>query len=702
MKLLQELKKKPFCNDFHLILIPILLLIISLKYYFFIIFLLIYLIFIMKRTKLLFPITLLSIIILSIYFIKLSIRNNYKPKVLNAYVYDVINDHSYIIKSNIITIRINDYNNQYKPGDYINIELEYYDTKKSYENDFDMNEYIYSNNIDYYAKAIKSNYKYKLPSLKLLKYNYLNYLEKNLSDKSFNYVSKLVFNMNTDNEISDCYSTLGISHILAISGLHIMILYKIISFIILKLFHITSDKIPLILIILYSLFVGFSPSIFRAILFLILSSFNNRSKYKYTRLDILSISMIFMLILNPLEIYSIGFILSFLVSFVLIFMSDLIEEKNKIKRLYKSYLLIYLITLPFCIKITNRISIISLLLSPILSISLGYILIPLSYILSILPILDYVLKYIYIFIDFYIINISKISPIINVKTFNIFKLLIYYFIFSILLYTLASKKKIRIPIILYTSFFIIILGFKYVNPITNITFIDCGQGDSSLIRLPFNQGVMLIDCYNSYDFLKTEGISKIDYLVLTHSDNDHIGDYKEILENIKVDKIIYSKYDLLFDELLSNYDNKIGVDNKYTIQLSYLKIDVLGPINSYSDPNSNSIVLRFEINKHVLLYTGDMTEKEEIDLVNEYKDYLKCDILKVAHHGSNTSSTDIFLSYAKPKYSIISVSEYNNYNLPSNEVINRLKKYSKIYQTKYCGNIDIKFFFNNLFIQTFR
>ena len=97
-----------------------------------------------------------------------------------------------------------------------------------------------------------------------------------------------------------------------------------------------------------------------------------------------------------------------------------------------------------------------------------------------------------------------------------------------------------------------------------------------------------------------------------------------------------------------------------------------------------------------------MTEKEEIDLVNEYKDYLKCDILKVAHHGSNTSSTDIFLSYAKPKYSIISVSEYNNYNLPSNDVINRLKEYSKIYQTKYCGNIDIKFFFNNLFIQTFR
>ena len=129
-------------------------------------------------------------------------------------------------------------------------------------------------------------------------------------------------------------------------------------------------------------------------------------------------------------------------------------------------------------------------------------------------------------------------------------MIIYYAILIGILYSFSNKKIPYIKILALSSYILILIMFKYLNPISSVTFISVGDGDSALIRLPFSQGVLLVDAYNSYDYLKTEGISKIDYLLLTHSDDDHTGDYKKILDNINVSYIIYPKYDNRFKELL--------------------------------------------------------------------------------------------------------------------------------------------------------
>ena len=145
--------------------------------------------------------------------------------------------------------------------------------------------------------------------------------------------------------------------------------------------------------------------------------------------------------------------------------------------------------------------------------------------LSIFPILDIVLKYIFIFINNYIEGISKIAPLIHIKTLNIYLTIVYYAILIGILYSFSNKKIPYIKILALSSYILILVMFKYLNPVSSVTFISVGDGDSALIRLPFSQGVLLVDAYNSYDYLKTEGISKIDYLLLTHSDDDHTGDY---------------------------------------------------------------------------------------------------------------------------------------------------------------------------------
>lgn len=704
MKLLKELKKKPFCNEIHFIMIAVILLMISLKYYIFFIFLFLYLIYLFRLKHLLFPL-LIIIIIISIRIISISIIKNNLEKKDNyeTYVIDVKNENSYYVYIGLNKVLIYDYNHDVTPGDIITLSIKFNNNLKSYENDFDEEEYNLGYGINYSGKAKNRIIKSHGFSIYSLKYYYLKYLSNVLSENSFNYVSTMVFGNNRlENNMKESYSALGISHILAISGLHLIFLYKIISFILLKIFHYYDDKIQLIFLSIYVMIIGFPPSVLRALLFLLLDRWNRNDKISYSKLDILSISFLIMIIFRPYFIYNYGFILSFLVTFILIFSNEIIKENNKILNAYKIYILIFIFTFPIVSNITNNISIFSILLSPILSLIISFILIPISYLLTILPILDFILKYLIILFNIYVSNLSDYLLLIHIQSFNIYMTFGYYIIAIFLLYSYLKKKKLILHLILYFGYILCIIYLRFLNPFGMITFIDVGQGDSALIRLPYSNGIILIDAYNSFDYLKTLGINTIDYLVLTHSDNDHIGDYKEIINYYNVKELIYPIYDDRFMELLDGLNVKsIGINDKYNIKNKF-DIDVLGPINQYDDPNSNSIVIKLKIEDNDILFTGDMTEKEEEDLINKYGNKLKSDILKVAHHGSKTSSSDKFIKLVNPDISIISVGLDNYYGLPDDIVVNKLKKISKVYMTKDCGNIDIKFLGSRRWIDTYR
>ena len=702
MKLLKILKQKPFCNDLHYFLFSIILLMLGLKYYPLLIIFFIYLFYIYKKTKLLLYISVLSLIIIAHISILKIIRDNNKSKKYNGYVLDVIDENNYIFQSGIIKIKLYDYNHNLKPGDVLNIEVALNKESKSYENDFDYEEYLYSKNISYYGKTTKKEYIKSGFSIYSLKYYYSNYLKNNLSLESYSYVMAMVFGDNIlESNIKDAYSTIGISHILAISGLHIIFLFNILSFILLKLFHYYKSFIPLLIITIYIIIIGAPTSSIRALLFLIIGSLNTKGNIYYTKLDILSISFILMLLFNPYYFYSTGFILSYIVSFILIFIPEIIKENDKIKRIFKSYFLIFFGTLPFVIKISGAISYFSIIIAPILSL-ISYIILPITYLLAIFPILDIIFKYFFIFINIYIEGISNIIPLLHIKTMDIYFILLYYLIYGFILYLLASNKKPYKGIIILLSYLSIFILFKFINPIASVTFIDCGQGDSALIRLPFNQGVVLVDAYNSYSYLKSEGIDRIDYLVLTHSDDDHIGDYKKIIDKIDVKMIIYPKYDDRFNDLLKSYNNIKKVNNNININLYNTKMEILGPINPYDDTNSNSIVFKININNKIFLFTGDMTLEEEKDLIKYYGKKLDADILKVGHHGSKTSTSDLFLKYVTPSYSVISVGNNNKYGLPDLEIVNKLKKVSKIYMTKDCGNITFNLLNDYMYTTTYR
>ena len=219
------------------------------------------------------------------------------------------------------------------------------------------------------------------------------------------------------------------------------------------------------------------------------------------------------------------------------------------------------------------------------------------------------------------------------------------------------------------------------NDDLNILFLYVGQADSTLIKL--KDKVMLIDAGNNEDgmnisnFLKSEGISKIDYLVGTHADEDHIGGLDDIVNELEIGKIFMPK----IGEDAKNYQNVVKAAKKKNLEIENPKIGDKFTINDanceimsvqnegdYSENNS-SIVIQMNYGKTKYLFMGDAEKETE----NSRK-WEKVDVLKVGHHGSNTSSSESFLEQVRPYYAVIEVGKNNSYRLPNKYTISRIEK----------------------------
>ena len=237
------------------------------------------------------------------------------------------------------------------------------------------------------------------------------------------------------------------------------------------------------------------------------------------------------------------------------------------------------------------------------------------------------------------------------------------------------------------------------------------QGDSCLILTSLNTSI-LIDGGGSetYDvgenillpYLLSRRITKIDYILCSHFDTDHCGGIKTILEDIKVKNLIISKQ----KENYENFNEIMQIAKKKHVNIIIVKandrivfdktayIDVLYPTKNlaHSDINNNSIVAKLISNNISILFTGDIEKEAEENILDIYnKKELKADILKVAHHGSKTSSSYEFLNAVSPKIALIGVGENNTFNHPSDITIKNLEKLNvKIYRTDKNGEIEIK------------
>lgn len=241
--------------------------------------------------------------------------------------------------------------------------------------------------------------------------------------------------------------------------------------------------------------------------------------------------------------------------------------------------------------------------------------------------------------------------------------------------------------------------------ILKVHYIDVGQGDSIFIELP-NEETMLIDGGSKsngaivLNYLNEQKVKKIDYLVSTHPHEDHIGGLVEIINKYSIGEIYMpdvTHTTKAFENLLLAINNKGYKINKAIagdtiLDEEGLNLKILSPEKNYSSNSLNnySVVIKLKYKDNSFIFTGDAEKESESKMVNIGYD-LKADVLKTGHHGSNTSTTDSFLSKVDPKYAIISCGVNNKYGHPDNDIISKLKaKNIKIFRTDLDGTIVAK------------
>lgn len=528
-------------------------------------------------------------------------------------------------------------------------------------------------------------------------------------------------------DIQESFKTSNLSHMLAVSGAHV-------SYIILGLTYVLQNSIIgkkngkivcIIFLLAFMAITNFTPSVTRACIMAILtllSSIIYRKSDVYTNI---SVAALITLIFNPYSLLDLGFQLSYGGTIGIIIFIKRIQEKksnskviNYIKQMALVSIYANIIIIPIMMYHFNTVSftfiISNIMASPILVIIVitGFLFIitsitakPLTRLIAIFikPILSILIKISQICSKLPFSNILVVTPyMFNVISF-----------YAIILYCIKSKKNNKCKIIIGLLIVLILINFIiYIFPQKlRIFFIDVGQGDSTLIITP-DKKTVLIDGGGSDSFdvgekvllpyLLDRRILKIDYVLISHFDTDHCGGILTIMEKVKVKNIIISEqaehsenYERFKKLMIHKKIRLIEVKKGDKIKIGrYSEFKILFPTSrllSENPLNNNSIVAQFNYNNFKMLFTGDIEKLAEQQILKTEKAEIRADILKVAHHGSKTSSIPEFIKAVKPKIALIGVGKNNTFGHPNQQTIKNLENIKcRIYRTDLQGEIIIK------------
>lgn len=661
------------------------------------------------------------------------------------------NDYSFIVKLKTnngekVQCRIYDYQGELNYGDLISGDgIIRIPTGTRNPGGFNYRQYLKSKNIHYIltldANSVglndDSNNSFVFNALRDIRYNIVAMINEGFDERANVFLRGVILGEKAlDTESNDNFQQLGIAHILAVSGLHVGYIYLLIHFIsrILRIGKGAELIIIVVFLYCYCYLVGFSISVIRASLMLLILELSRFYDKKYDTLNVLTLLGTLLLLINPYTLFTPGFQLSFgcvlAITLIYPYLNNKIKFHSGILDYIKSMgiltISIQVGVLPLMIYHFNSISMLSvvanILIVPIvglvivgfficiiLRIITGYF-----FVSSLIQILIAVIYYISSFLSSIPYTNIILSPL-GVNT------LIYYYLFlfaSLGYFYLKSKKNdslIKGIVIVNT------LGFLLIHVIIpqplKVTVLDVGQGDSILIETPGDKTI-LIDGGGQRNYsvgdnillpiFLYKNIKKIDLVIATHSHNDHILGIIELLDDISIEGIMINCIeDMEYEELINNakkYNIPIFTNDQAIIKMEdSVKLQCIYPKKSMStiEGNNSSIVSLLKYKDISFLFTGDLEEDGERLLLQENID-INSLILKVGHHGSNTSSSKEFIERVNPQYAIISVGKNNYFGHPSQEILNLLEeKAVQTYRTDINGAIEITTYGETLHIREY-
>lgn len=571
----------------------------------------------------------------------------------NYYILDSFGERFYVYEKN----------NTKEVGDWLTIkgkqeELDFV----TLESEFDFKGYLNKNGVYKRFTIYSEKTIFRTPiRTKKVRNNFLSHFDNNTKDL----YSSILFSNSINGELTTSLRNINVSRLISFGGIYIYAFLKILEVIFSKFFKEKTVKIVSTSVLgFYSIFTFPRFTVIKILFIRVLKLINQyKLKNKFSSASIISFSGIIFLLLNARLAKQDSFILGYLIPINNLLSSGLFIKTKGLKKRINSLLWLYFFFIPFELSYNHCTNFVSffgqILLSPIFILSgfigfLCFFKIPLYSVANLFTnIVVFASK-----------GLSIISISINIPGFSVYFIPFYYFGYYLLMY--YSQIKF-IPIvktlkIIYTSILTL-----YVLPIKNsitqeVSFINVGQGDCCLIRDGNNTvlidtgGLTYKDLATSslISFFKTQRLYNIDCVIITHQDYDHCGALDSLKEHFKVKNVItsYESFPIIIGNTTFNNYNIFSYNSE--------------------DENDNSLVLGFNIGDLNYLVTGDAPIEIENKIMENFSS-IPCDILKVGHHGSKTSTSDSFVKYLSPKEAIISCGKNNKFGHPHDSVIRILK-----------------------------
>jgi len=534
-----------------------------------------------------------------------------------------------------------------------------------------------------------------------------------------------------DYRTKESFINSGVIHVLAVSGLHVGFIVLIFMFLFSRVSIYPRTILIIIGIICFLLITNSPASVFRATIMIVVMFMVYLSNRKYSSLNSLAIAAFILLLINPAEIFNPGFQLSFSAVASILIVYPILSSKIKTENKALKFLLLFsavsfsaqIGTLPFTLIYFQKLSIIALfanlLVIPIIGIivGLGVLTIFVSIFSTILAIYFGSANMLATNILMEIVNFTGTQQFsfLFIPNFSIIDGIIFYVYFSVIIYSIQKFNNIYASIILYlliglNLYFILQIDDKQLLPdnLLSIVMIDIGQGDGIFIKFP-NGKTALIDAGNAnLDFdngeriitplLRRLSIKQIDYGFISHVDSDHYKGFLYLIKNGWIKEIYKPQIDssqqkdLDLEQIINDCEVKLNYYSKTKMSFGNVRLYILNDTTNYEyinfDSNNNSGIIKIIHGNNSILFVGDAEKESERLMINEYGKFLKSDILKIGHHGSKSSSSQVFIDQVSPKIGLISAGLNNSFGHPTKLIIDRFTSSDvKLYRTDLEGAI---------------
>lgn len=532
-----------------------------------------------------------------------------------------------------------------------------------------------------------------------------------------------------DDETKRAYQKLGITHLFAISGLHIAILAFLFYECLIRL-HIRREMATVLLMVslpVYAVLAGGAPSVWRAVAVVELVMLS-RLKGRLAVDDALAISFIGFVWMGPWVIYQIGFQLSYLATASLVYSSRFLQSEHIWwkKSFYVTFLcqlMVYPLLLYHFYELSLSSFIVNLFYVPLFS----FLILPINIGLLLLTFIPLPLSnLIFACYEPFRLLITNLTFFLESLPYQmwipgkppLWLITIAYIGVFMAFYLIDCRAKLKyiVPVLFIP---VLLLHFHgRLNPHLVITFVDVGQGDCIVIELPYRKKVYMIDSGGVLrfqqekwkegipfevgkrivvPFLKGKGISKIDAFILTHADSDHVEGAEEILREIRIGEIHITPSSLskpVMNDLVAEAKKQKVPIKEQMAGFGWKEGDVtfqyLWPHDLKYEGNNDSLVLYLEKGDFQGLFTGDLEAEGERKLIATYPKLSAIDLLKAGHHGSRTSSSDELIQRLMPVLTVFCAGENNRFGHPHKEVVERYQRNGlKTLTTGEVGTIEI-------------